>query len=122
MNPRDLIKEMIYKGEIETPRTDGELITLLERYRVAASVSYCLKERIDAYKDMIITAHKYKSKGEKGCYISRIKQGLNGVSNVILNDVVVAVYGVELMTKAIQELIVEERIKVIGKKIHLINQ
>lgn len=122
MTPKDLMKKMIYKGDIETPIDDDGLISLMGRYATASRVDYCLQDRIDLYKDMIIKAHAYKSMSSDGCYISLIKQALRSLSHATLDDVVTAVYGVDLMTKAIQELIVEDRISVRGKKIYLIKQ
>ena len=59
---------------------------------------------------------------KKFCYISRIKEGVLNGKNKKFNNAYKVIYGVDAITRIIQKLIVEKKIKVIGKKIYLIGE
>lgn len=122
MKSQDFFKEQIKDGIIGVPKNENETINLLDRYFEISKIKDEPTKRIEEYKNNFLKVQKYKSTKDGGAYISTIKSGLNTLANKKLNDVVFAWYGVDLTTYAIQRLIVDGKIKLIGKKVYLINQ
>ena len=119
MKSQEIFKGKIHKGEITIPSDTVELVSLLDRYMDISKMNDHPKHLIEKYNLAFIQAQKYKSRSCGGAYISAIKQALKTSANKNLNDIVLAWYGVDLMTYTIQQLIVEEKIKLKGKKVYL---
>lgn len=122
MKATDKFKMMIVDGEIEIPKTTSELLLVIDRYSIASNFNVDVESKIEELKDSFISTHKTKSNGKPCCYISRIKNGMMNLSNKKFNDVFKALNGVDVTNHIIEQLIIEERIKLIGKKAYLTNQ
>lgn len=122
MSLQNKFKELIYQGEIEMPANNSELTTLLERYAIVSNFKGDICAQMEDFKALILLAHKQKSMGKAGCYISAIKTRTSGISNTKLKVAVRALYDVDLMTHSIQRLVADGKIKVNGKKIYLISE
>lgn len=119
MKPVEIFKSKILSGDIKIPVDEISLISLMDRYSVASSADYDLENKVDKIKDSIITVHGYNAKPDGGCYISSIRRVVIGKSTSVLNGVVQSVYGVDLITYCIQRLIVDGKIRLVGKKVFM---
>ena len=122
MKATEVMKKMIYKGEIDLPTSDAELMQLMERYSVASRMDESVVDVVNSYKELILSVYQYKSQGRDSCYISAIKQAVSSAYYERISESVMAVYGVDLVTRAIQMLVVDEKVAVVGKRIYLLNQ
>ncbi len=122
MESQNIFKDKINSGDISFPASKVELFSLLDRYVEISKINDTPEKLIEEFKESLIKIQKYKSEKDGGTYISRIKGVVKTSANKKLNDIVFAWYGVDLITYSIQRLIVDGKIKLVGKKIYLINQ
>ena len=122
MKAQDIFKGRVHSGEIAIPGDSYELCLLLESYSKTLEFKGDFYDAVEDYKDSIIVAHKYKSLSCGGAYITALRQARKSNNHTALNEAAESLFGVDLMVYSIQQLIVEEKIKVIGKKVYLINQ
>ena len=121
MKAQDIFKGRIYSGEIAMPGDSHELCLLLESYAKAIEFKGDFYSAVEDYKESIIVAHKYKSLECGGAYITALRQAKKSNNHKALNEATESLFGIDLMIYSIQRLVVEGRVKVIGKKVYLIN-
>lgn len=121
MTAAEIMRSMVFTGEIKNPESPAEIVHLMDRFVAASSLSEPLQGAIESYKDSLVNAHSYKSGKKDWAYISMLKQATANEQVGKLDKVVFAVYGVDLITYSIQQLIVDNRIKLNGKKVYLVN-
>ena len=120
MKAIERLKVMIIDGEISQPKTSGGLVSLLETALFISDCKDDIEDKVKQLKHSFLSMYKIKSGGERSCYISRIKDGMLSGKNKKFNDVFKSLYGVDAIEHVIKQLIVEDKIKVIGKKVYLI--
>lgn len=121
MKSQDEFKMRIYKGDIPIPRDSVGLVSLLDRYLSISKIGHYPDGEIEGFKFAILQAQKYKAAKCGGAYISAIKQAVSTQGNSELNEIVTAWLGIDLMTHALQRLVVEGEIKIKGKRVYLKN-
>lgn len=117
--PLKKFKEMVESGEIPFPANNKEMFDVFTRYKYVADHDFDLDDEINLFKIAFLKMQRVKSGSKKYCYISAIEQGVMKNRYRMLSDVVLALYGVNLMTYAIQRLIVDGKIALSGKKVFL---
>jgi hypothetical protein len=125
MMPKEEMIVNVASGKIKLPKSPEELLFIMDRFLKVSTTSFSsdeLKEGIESFKDDFVAKHKTKSAGKKWCYISAIKDGMMGKKNKKLSYAVKVIHETDLTTLAIQQLIVENRIKLNGKKVYLVTQ
>ena len=116
----EALKFRILEGKIEIPKTPSDLVLSLDCFLSVSKSNDDVGEKLKEFKHMFLSVHKSKSGREKFCYISRIKGGILGSKNKKFNDAYKFVFGIDAITSVIKTLIIEEKIKVVGKKVYLI--
>lgn len=119
MKSQEIFKGKIHKGEISLPKDTVELVSMLDRYLDISEINDHPHELVEQFKISFIQAQKYKKMKCGGAYISAIKQALGTAANNNLNKIILAWYETDLITYAIQQLIIDEKIKLKGKKVYL---
>ena len=122
MKSTEKFRMIIADGIIPMPKTHGELISIVDQYRFILEFPFDMDLEIELAKDAFVDMHEKKAGGENGCYISRISDGIMGQSRKRFAEVFSIIEGKDLIKHVIERLIVEERIKIIGKKVYLIGE
>lgn len=112
-------EEMLKAGEIKFPESYDELMAVLSRYKYVVEHEFDVDEEVEHFKVLFLNMHRVKSGSKKYCYISAIKQGVMTKKFRLLSDVILALHGVDLMTYAIQRLIIDEKIALSSRKVFL---
>jgi hypothetical protein len=123
MNTPELkFEEMLKSGEITFPTNHDEMMCVLARYKYVIEHEFDMDKEFELFKILFVRMHRVKSGSKKYCYISAIKQGVMTNKFRTLSDIILSLHGIDLMTYAIQRLIVEDKIALSRKKVFLVNQ
>ena len=120
MTPAQKLRALIIDGEKPVPLSASDLIMLIDQYDVVSSCNDDIEQTIDNLKRAFIERHKSKAGGEPSCYTSRITDSLKTKSVKKFNDIYKYLHGHDAMQQVVAELVGEGKIKIIGKKVHVI--
>ena len=116
----EALKFRILESKVDLPKTPSDLVLNLDCFLSVSKINDDVGEKLKEFKSMFLSVHKSKSGRDRFCYMSRIKGGILGSKNKKFNDAYKFVFGIDAITSVIRTLTVEEKIKVIGKKVYLI--
>ena len=121
MNSAEKFKGMIHRGEVDMPQDIGQLITILERFRMASAFDGDVDKEIELHKEFFMGVLESQCKIDskktptEWAWLSNIKRRtMKSSKNKNLDIAVQAFYGDELIRFVIKSLVVEGKIKVNG--------
>lgn len=119
MNSSEKFKGMIHRSEIAMPQDIGDLITILDRFRVASEFNGDIDKEIEQHKEFFMSVLdsqcKIDSKNDVGnwAWLSNIKRRtLKSSRNRLLDLGVQAFYGEDLTRHTIRALVFEQKIHI----------
>lgn len=120
MKPIEKLRASIIDGERQIPQSASELVTFIDQYNFVSTCKDDIEDRIASLKCSFLDKHKSKAGGGPSCYTSRIADSLLTRSVKKFNDIFKFLYGHDAIAQVITELVAEGKIKIVGKKVHLI--